>query len=122
MCWSTGGERHTYFLEFERRATTPRRLPARLQPDRLYPSSGWAERDHNDRLPIELFVFPSDDDEDTFLAAAADVPHAPFFSTNLEGIASRGVLGTSWRPSLPNPPNRVALSSLAQFPKCPAKL
>ena len=114
------GESRTYFLEFERRATTPKRVPDRLQPYRRYFSSGWAERDHNGEAPIVLFVFESEDDEDVFLTAAADVPHAPFFSSSLEMIASRGVLGTSWRPPLPNPPDRLALASLAQFPKCPA--
>ena len=113
------GERRTYFLEFERRATTPRRVPARLQPYRRYFSSGWAERDHNDEPPIVLFVFETATDENTFLTAAADVPHAPFFTSNLEVIASRGVLSTSWRLPLPNPRERVALASLAQSPKCP---
>ena len=67
------------------------------------------------RLPLPT------DDEDTFLTAAAHIPQAPFFSSNLEVIASRGVLGTSWRLPLPNPPDRLALTSLTQFPKCPAK-
>ena len=112
------GERRTYFLEFERRATTPRRVPARLQPYRRYFSSGWAERDHNDEPPIVLFVFETATDENTFLTAAADVPHAPFFTSNLEVIASCGVLSTSWRLPLPNPREPVALASLAQSPKC----
>ena len=115
------GERRTYFLEFERRATTPRRVPQRLQPYRRYFSSGWAEGDHSAKLPIVLFVFESDDDEDTLLTAATHIPHAPLFSSSLDMIASRGVLGTSWRLPLPNPRDRLALTSLSQFPKCPAK-
>ena len=113
------GKRRTYFLEFERRATTPRRVPARLQPYRRYFSSGWAKRDHNDRPPFVLFVFPSDDEEAVFLTAAADVRHAPFFTSNLRVIASRGVLGTSWRLPLPNPPDRAVLASLAMFQNVP---
>ncbi len=68
-----------------------------------------------------LFVFESEDDKGVFLTAAANIPHAPFFMSNLGVIASRGVLATSWRPPLPNPPERVALAFLAQFPKCPVK-
>ena len=113
------GKRRTYFLEFERRATTPRRVPARLQPYRRYFSSGWAKRDHNDKPPFVLFVFPSGDEEAVFLTAAADVRHAPFFTSNLQVIASRGVLGTSWRLPLPNPPERAVLASLAMFQNVP---
>ena len=45
--------------------------------------------------------------------------HAPFFSSNLDMLASCGVLGTSWRLPLPNPPDRLALTSLAQFQNAP---
>ena len=113
------GERRTYFLEFERRsndAETCARPPAALPPAL---SQRLGRPGPRRRPPIVLFVFPSADDEDTFLTAAADVSHAPFFSSSLELIASRGVLGASWRPPLPNPPDRLALTSLAQFPKCP---
>ena len=116
------GERRTYFFEFERRATTPKRVPKRLRSYRRYFSSRWAELDHHGQPPIVLFVFESDDGEDAFLAAATSVRHAPFFTSNLEVIASHGVLGTSWRLPPPNPPDRLALASLTQFPKCPPKL
>ncbi len=113
------GERRTYFFEFERRATTPKRVPKRLRSYRRYFSSHWAELDHDGEPPIVLFVFESDDGEDAFLAAAASVRHAPFFTSNLEVIASRGVLGTSWRLPPPKPPDRLALASLAQFQNVP---
>ena len=113
------GERRTYFLEFERRATTPKRVPDRLKSYRRYFSSGWAERDHDGEPPIVLFVFESDDGEDAFIATAASVRHAPFFTSNLRMMASRGVLGTSWRLPLPNPPDRAVLASLAMFQMSP---
>ena len=65
------GERRTYFFEFERRATTPKRVPKRLSSYRRYFSSSWAELDHDGEPPIVLFVFESYDGEDAFLAAAA---------------------------------------------------
>ena len=66
-----------------------------------------------------LFVFESDDGEDAFLAVAASVRHAPFFTSNLDMIASRDVLGTSWRLPPPNPPDRAVLASLAMFQNVP---
>ena len=113
------GERRSYFFEFERRATTPKRVPERLKSYRRYFSSRWAELDHDGEPPIVLFVFESDDGEDAFLAAAASVRHAPFFTSNLDMIASRGVLGTSWRLPLPSPPDRAVLASLAMFQNVP---
>lgn len=113
------GERCTYFFEFERRATTPKRVPERLRSYRRYFSSSWAELDHDGEPPIVLFVFESDDGEDAFLAAATSVRHAPFFTSNLDVIASRGVLGTSWRLPPPNAPGRLALTSLALFQNVP---
>ena len=63
------GYRHC-FLEFERRATTPRRVRARLENYRRYFHSGYARQDHNGELPLVLFVFETEDDEDAFLDAA----------------------------------------------------
>ena len=40
------GRWHPYVLEFERRATTPKRVAARLKSYRRYFLSGWAKRDH----------------------------------------------------------------------------
>ena len=106
------GEWRPCFLEFERRATTPRRVPARLESYRRYFVSGWADRDHGGRLPLVLFVFESPVDEDGFLRIAAGVENAPVFSSNVEVLAERGVLGHSWRFRPPHPPDRALLRSL----------
>ena len=68
------GRWRPYLLEFERRATTPKRARSRLksyQP--LLPDSGWAERDHEGRPPRVLFVFESPDNENAFLDVADTV-------------------------------------------------
>ena len=49
------GRWRPYLLEFERRATTPKRARSRLKSYRRYFQSGWAERDHEGRLPRVLF-------------------------------------------------------------------
>ena len=100
------------FLEFERRATTPRRVRSRLQNYRRYFESGWARRDHGGQLPLVLFVFASPGDEEAFLDASARVDHAPFASSNLEVIAQRGILGDTWRRPAPNATERLALHRL----------
>ena len=64
------GRWRPYLLEFERRATTPRRVAARLESYRRYFLSGWAERDHEGHLPRVLFVFESPASEHTFLDVA----------------------------------------------------
>ena len=97
-------------LEFERRATTPKRIPARLESYRLYFRSGWAERDHGGKLPLVLFVFETPADEDTFLTVASNVESAPLFTSNVQALDERGVLGQSWR--IPPPPDRWPLKSL----------
>ena len=51
------GRWRPYLLEFERRATTPRRFAARLESYHRYFQSGWAERDHGGFLCWVLFVF-----------------------------------------------------------------
>ena len=101
------GYRHC-FLEFERRATTPRRVRARLENYRRYFRSGYARQDHGGELPLVLFVFETPDDEDAFLDAAAGVDHAPFASSNLETIARRGILADTWL--LPEPDTGESLT------------
>ncbi len=59
-----------YFLEFERRAVTPKRVRARLKNCPRYFASGWADRDHAGQLPLVLFVFETPADEDAFLRTA----------------------------------------------------
>ena len=108
-----------YFLEFERRATTPRRIRARLESYRRYFLSGWADRDHGGNLPLVLFVFESPDNEEIFLRVAAREERAPFFSSNVTTLAETGILGNSWRlPSL-HPADRVQLRSLNIVAKVP---
>ena len=45
------GRWRPFLLEFERRATTPKRARSRLKSYRRYFDGGWAERDHEGRLP-----------------------------------------------------------------------
>ena len=59
-----------FLLEFERRATTPKRIPQRLASYRRYFASGWAERDHGGRTPGVLFVFETPESEAAFLDVA----------------------------------------------------
>ena len=113
------GRWRRYLLEFERRATTPKRILDRLESYRRYFLSGWAERDHGGFLPRVLFVFESTGSEDAFLASAARVKSVPFLTSNVEALAERGILGNSWRESPPasssdglNLIDRVQLRSL----------
>ena len=108
-----GGYRHC-FLEYERRATTPRRVRARLENYRRYFRSGYARRDHGGELPVVLFIFENEDDEDAFLDAAACVEHAPFASSNLDTIARRGILADTWLPPAPEPWERLRLRRLVK--------
>ena len=100
------------FLEFERRATTPRRVPERLESYRRYFRSGWAKHDHGGLFPRVLFVFETPSEEDTFLDVASRHDRAPLFTSNSETLAEHGVLGTSWRLPPPHPPDRTLLRSL----------
>ena len=106
------GAYRPYFLEFERRATTPRRIRARLESYRRYFQSGWADRDHGGSLPLVLFVFESPVNEEIFLRVAAREERAPFFSSNIEAVSETGILGNSWRLAPPHPPERAPLRSL----------
>ena len=101
-------------LEFERRATTPERIPARLESYRRYFRSGWPDRDHGGKLPLVLFVFETPSDEDTFLTVASTVESAPLFSSNVQTLTEKGVLGHSWRMLLSNVLERWSLKSLAE--------
>ena len=111
------GYRHC-FLEYERRATTPRRVRARLENYRRYFQSGYARRDHGGELPLVLFVFETPDDEDAFMDAASYVDHAPFASSNLETIAQRGILADTWLPPAPEPWERLELRRLVKVQLC----
>ena len=107
------GYRHC-FMEYERRATTPRRVRARLENYRRYFQSGYARRDHGGELPLVLFVFETPDHEDAFMDAASYVDHAPFASSNLETIAQHGILADTWLPPAPEPWERLELQRLVR--------
>ena len=107
------GYRHC-FLEFERRATTPRRVRARLENYRRYFRSGYVRRDHGGELPLVLFVFETPDGEDAFMDAAAHVNHAPFASSSLETIAQQGILADTWLLPAPEPWERLQLQRLVK--------
>ncbi len=91
------GDWHTYFLEFERRATTLKRVTERLQSYIRYFESDYASKDHGGRWPRVLFVFESDASESNFMLATRKLSWAPFFSTTTEIIAKHGPLASIWR-------------------------
>ena len=107
------GYRHC-FLEYERRATTPKRVRSRLENYRRYFRSGYARRDHGGELPLVLFVFETHDAEDAFMDAASYVDHAPFASSNLETIAQHGILADTWLLPAPEPWERLQLQRLVK--------
>ena len=108
------GYRHC-FLEFERRATTPRRVRARLENYRRYFRSGYARQDHGGEWPLVLFVFETEADEEAFLDAAANVDHAPFASSNLEPIARQGILADTWLLPEPDTGESLTLRQIAEM-------
>jgi len=107
------GDRRPYFLEFERRAVSPRRVRARLENYPRYFASGWAALDHAGQLPLVLFVFETRDAEESFLRAAG-AHRLPICTSNLEMIADLGVLREVWRWPPPNAPDRLPLHRLGE--------
>ena len=103
-------------MEYERRATTPRRVGARLENYRRYFRSGYARRDHGGELPLVLFVFENPADEDAFMDAASYVDHAPFANSNLETIAQHGIMADPGLPPAPEPWERSQLQRLVKVP------
>ena len=108
------GRWRPYLLEFERRATTPKRVSARLKSYRRYFDSGWAERDHEGRLPRVLFVFEYPGSKDAFLHAADRVRRVPIITSNAETLAERGSLGDAWILPPPHSLDRRPLSLMGQ--------
>ena len=100
---SCQGDWRPYFLEFERRAVTPKRVRARLRNYPRYFASGWADLDHAGQLPLVLFVFETHAAEDAFLLAAG-AHRLPICTSNLEMINDLGVLREVWRWPPPNAP------------------
>ncbi len=107
------GDWRPYFLEFERRAVTPRRVRERLKNYPRYFASGWADLDHAGQLPLVLFVFETHDTEESFLRAAGS-HRLPICTSNLEMIADLGVLQEVWRWPPPNVPDRLPLHRLGE--------
>ena len=105
------GDWRPYFLEFERRAATPRRVRARLKNYPRYFASGWAGLDHAGQLPLVLFVFETHAAEDAFLLAAG-AHRLPICTSNLELINDLGALREVWRLTPPNAPGRLPLHRL----------
>ena len=101
-----------FLLEFERRATTPKRARSRLKSYQRYFDSGWAKRDHEGRLPNVLFVFESLANENAFLDVADTVKGVPIVTSNTETIAERGILGDAWILPPPHSLDRRPLSEL----------
>ena len=110
---SCQGDWRPYFLEFERRAVTPKRVRARLKNYPRYFASGWADQDHAGQLPLVLFVFETHDAEDAFLLAAG-AHRLPICTSNLEMINDLGVLREVWRWPPPNAPDRLPLHRLGE--------
>ena len=106
-----------YLLEFERRATTPRRVRTRLENYRRYFNSGWPNRDHGGLPPLVLFVLPNPDAEDNFLRTAGGSNRPILFTSNLQTLDERGVLGDSWQLPPPHPAGRRPLAPLALVAK-----
>ena len=107
------GDWRPYFLEFERRAVTPRKVRERLTNYPRYFASGWADLDHAGQLPLVLFVFETNDAEESFLRAAG-AHRLPICTSNLEMIADLGVLREVWRWPPPNAPDRLPLHRLGE--------
>ena len=108
------GRWRPYLLEFERRATTPKRARSRLKSYQRYFLSGWAERDHEGRLPRVVFVFESPGSEDAFLDVADTVKGVPIITSNAQTLAEHGILGDSWILPPPHSLDRRPLSSMHQ--------
>ena len=108
------GRWRPYLLEFERRATTPKRARSRLKSYRRYFDSGWAERDHEGRQPWVLFVFESPGSENAFLDVADTVEGVPIITYNAKSLAKRGILGDAWVLPPPHSLDRRPLSLMHQ--------
>ncbi len=100
-------------LEYERRATTPRRIPERLASYRRYFGSGYPLRDHGGQEPLVLFVFETDHAARVFLREAADLPGVPLASATTDSLDRHGVLGPAWSRPAPHAPERCSLAFLA---------
>ena len=110
------GRWRPFLLEYERRATTPKRIPQRLSSYRRYFQSGWAERDHGGHAPGVLFVFETPQSEAAFLDVADATEGLDVITANAETLAEHGVLGDSWILPPPNSLDRAPLAGLYPVP------
>ncbi len=104
------GQWRPFLLEFERRATTPKRIPKRLKSYRRYFRSGWVRRDHGGHLPDVLFIFESPASESAFLNIADEVDDVPIITSNADTLAEHGILGDAWILPPPHSLDRRPLS------------
>ena len=101
-----------FLLEFERRATTPKRIPRRLASYRRHFASGWAERDHGGRTPVVLFVFETPESETAFLDVADASEGLDVITANAEALGEHGILGEAWILPPPHSLDRAPLAGL----------
>jgi len=106
------GKWHPFLLEFERRATTPKRIPQRLASYRRYFASGWPERDHGGRTPGVLFVFETAENETAFLDVADGMEGLDVITANAEALGEHGILGEAWILPPPHSLDRAPLAGL----------
>ena len=106
-------------FEYERRATTPRRLPTRLRSYERYFKSRYAANDHGGQPPLVLFLFESERAEAGFLHVASFLPGVLLASTTTAVLEERGVLEQSWRLPPPHAPRRRFLADLRIVATCP---
>ena len=105
------GDWRPYFIEVERRAVTPKRVPERLRNYRRYFASGWPRPDHGGALPLVLFVFENPEIEEAFVDAAG-YHNLPLCTSDLWLFEERGVLGEVWRPPHPDTYQRLTIHCL----------
>jgi len=101
-----------FLLEFERRATTPKRVFQRLASYRRYFRSGWAQRDHGGRTPGVLFVFETPESETAFLDVADGMEGLDVITANAEALTEHGILGEAWILPPPHSLDRAPLAGL----------
>ena len=105
-------------FEYERRATTPKRLPARLRSYERYFRSPYAASDHGGLPPLVLWVFESERAEEGFLHAASFSPRVLLASATTAALDQWGVLGPAWHLPPPHAPRRRFLHDLRELTKC----
>ena len=96
-----GQRTHPFFLEWERRASNPSTMAARLAPYLRYYSSNQPLNDHGHR-PLVLVVFDDPSAEANFLGVARREMQRtgvglPLWASNKELLEKVGPLGKAWR-------------------------